>query len=65
MRRLYFFTPRQIRNRARQFKDAMIGARREIHLTHYRPRHALTLILQPAILPDLPDRMSALLMMLD
>jgi len=47
-------TPRQIRNRARQLQDAMIGSRRQIELRHRRPHQTLTLLLQPAKLPDLP-----------
>jgi len=52
---LDLFTPRQIRDDARQFQEAMIGARRQIELTHRCPHQALSLILQPAKLTDLPD----------
>ncbi len=33
----------------------MIGARRQIELRHRRPHQPLTLVLQPAKLPNLPD----------
>ena len=37
MRRLDFITPRQIRNRARQFQKPIIGTRGQIVLRHRRP----------------------------
>jgi hypothetical protein len=62
---LDFFAPSQIRNRAAQFQDAVIGTRRQIKLRHRRPHQTLTLrlrstqrdafILQLAKLPYLPD----------
>jgi len=55
MHRLDRFTLRQIRNRPRQLQDAMIGARRQIELTHRREHQTLTFILQFAELPYLPD----------
>jgi hypothetical protein len=57
MRGLDLLKSLQICNRARQFhaSPAMITPRRQIQLTHRRPHQALTLLLQPAELPDLPD----------
>lgn len=55
MRALDFFTPRQIRNRARQFQDAVIGTRRKIELTHRRPHQTLTPHRATCKMPDLPD----------
>jgi hypothetical protein len=57
MRGLDLFTPRQIRNRARQFHAlrAMIGTRRQIELTHRCSHQTLTLALQPAKLASLLD----------
>jgi hypothetical protein len=55
MRGLDLFTPRQLRNRARQFQYAMIGTRGQIELTHRCSHQTLTLALQPAKLASLLD----------
>jgi len=55
MRGLDLLTSCQISYRPCQFQDAMISPGRQIHLTHRRSHQTLTLILQLAKLPYLPD----------
>ncbi len=57
MRGLDVLTTRQVCDRARQLHAAraVISARREIELRHRRPHQSLTLVLQPAKPPYLPD----------
>lgn len=50
-----FLAALQICYCARQFQDSVIGSRRQIHLIHSCTHQALTLVLQPAKLPYLPD----------
>jgi hypothetical protein len=55
MRGLDLFTPRQISDRPCQFQDAATGTRRQIHLARRHPHQTLTIILQFAKLPYLPN----------
>ena len=52
---LNILAPCQIRNRTREFKNAMISTRRQIELCHCRAHQTLPLILQLVKLPFLPD----------
>ncbi len=55
MRGLDVVAPCQIRDGAREFEDAMVRPRRQIHLTHRRSHQALTFILQFAKLTNFFD----------